>query len=289
MLERLAERMRMTGFGLAFRRVVAEAVGTALVVCAIVGSGIMGSLLDGGNNGLTMLAVSVVTGCVFICAISAFGRVSGGHFNPAITISVALRGGIDWIEVPGYVAAQFAGAIGGVAIGNSMFGMPVFFQSGRALSGSNVMLAEFVATFGLLATIWGCVRLRNANVPFAVGAYMAAATWFTSSTAFVNPAAALARSLSNTPTGIRPSDALVFVALEIGGAVAATLLFAWMMPESRSVASAVLVPRDGIEPPLTFQEASLVDAMHASSQLVEGNRVDYAAVGHEKRTAVDNG
>jgi len=238
------------------RRAAAEALGTAFLLAAIVGSGIMAERLAGGNGALALLANSVATGCALVCLIIALGPVSGGHFNPAVTIADAMEGGLPWRDVPVYIVAQIAGAISGVAAANAMFGLPAIFVSHRARQGGGVLFSEFVATFGLLAVIWGSVRFRKALVPFAVAAYIVAAYWFTSSTSFANPAVTLARSLSDTFSGIRPADVPGFMLLQFAGAICATLLFRWLAPIRKAEAQAVLLPhaREG-EWPLTMPKA----------------------------------
>lgn len=224
------------------KRVVSEAVGTALLLATIIGSGIMGERLAGGNVAIALLANSIATGGGLLCLIAAFGQISGAHFNPAVTIADALQGGLPWREVPAYVLAQIAGALVGVGVANAMFGLPLFFASHHARSGIAFLLSEFVATFGLLAVIWGCVRFRSAVVPFAVAGYIVAAYWFTSSTSFANPAVTIARSLSDTFAGIRPADVAPFVVMQLLGAISATLLFGWLVPIRTREAEAVLIP-----------------------------------------------
>jgi glycerol uptake facilitator-like aquaporin len=223
------------------RAVVAEFVGTAMLLLAVVGSGIMAERLCGGNVGLALLANALATGGALVALILAFGPVSGAHFNPAITLVDAWQGGVPWRSVAPYVAAQVAGALLGTALADGMFGLPPFFASHHARGGAQFVLSEFVATFGLLATIWGCVRSRPAATPFAVAAYIVGAYWFTPSTSFANPAVTLARSLTDTFTGIRPQDVPAFVAAQLAGAFAATLLFAYLSPISRSLS---VVQRD---------------------------------------------
>jgi glycerol uptake facilitator-like aquaporin len=227
------------------RRTIAEAVGTAILLAAVVGSGIMAERLAGGNTAIALLANSVATGGVLICLIGALGPISGAHFNPAVTIADATQGGLPWREVPNYITAQVLGAITGVAAANAMFGLPVLFVSHRARSGAPLLLGEFIATFGLLAVIWGCVRSRNSLVPFAVAGYIVGAYWFTSSTSFANPAVTIARSLSDTFAGIRPIDVPGFIVAQLLGACAATMLFAWLAPIQKQEAEAVLVPHQG--------------------------------------------
>lgn len=218
------------------QRFVSEATGTALLLATVVGSGIMADRLSAGNGLLVLLANSLATGAVLAALIVTFGPVSGAHFNPAVTLAAAWQRGLPWVEVPGYLAAQGAGAVLGVATAHVMFGEPMFALSRHARSGPDQMFSEFVATFGLLAVIWGS-RRRAALLPFAVAAYIAAAYWFTASTSFANPAVTIARSLTDTFTGIRPADVPGFVAAQIAGALAATGLLQWLVPESGEAAA----------------------------------------------------
>lgn len=213
------------------RRVVAEATGTALLLSAVVGSGIMGERLAAGNIAIALLANTLATGAMLVALILTFGPISGAHFNPAVTLADASQGGLPWSEVPGYIAAQIAGAFLGVAAAHVMFGAPVFSASRHARSGGAQIFSEFIATFGLLAVIWGCSRTRSSAVPFAVGAYITGAYWFTASTSFANPAVTLARSASDTFAGIRPGDVPGFIAAQLAGAAAATILFRWLTYE----------------------------------------------------------
>jgi len=224
------------------KRVVAEGIGTALLLAAIVGSGIMAQRLSGGNVAIALLANTIATGGALVCLIAALGPISGAHFNPAVTICDAIQGGLPWGEVLPYVAAQLGGAVAGAAIANVMFGFPVFFASHHVRGGPALMLSEFVATFGLLVVIWGCVRSRSSIVPFAVAGYIVAAYWFTPSTSFANPAVTIARSLSDTFAGIRPVDVPGFIVAELTGAAAATLLLGWLVPIRKREAEAVLLP-----------------------------------------------
>src|SRR5215213_10019377 len=227
------------------RRVVAEAVGTAMLLAAVVGSGIMGERLAAGNVAVALLANTIATSAVLVALILTFGPISGAHFNPAVTLADATQGGILWREVPAYVAAQCLGAFVGVATANLMFEFPAFFASRHARGGTAQLFGEFVATFGLLAVIWGCARTRTAAVPFAVGAYILAAAWFTSSTSFANPAVTLARAASDTFAGIRPLDVPGFIVAQLMGAAIATALFRWLVPSLPADASAVIVPHNG--------------------------------------------
>jgi glycerol uptake facilitator-like aquaporin len=212
------------------RALVAEFVGTAMLLVAVVGSGIMAQRLSGGNVGLALLANAVATSGALIALILTFGPVSGAHFNPVVTLADASRGGLSWRHVPGYVLAQFAGAIAGVATANLMFALPVFTASGHVRDGSGLFVSEIVATFGLLAVIWGVGKSRPGAAPYAVAAYIVGAYWFTPSTSFANPAVTLARSLTDTFAGIRPSDVMLFILAQSIGAVLATVLFAWLAP-----------------------------------------------------------
>jgi glycerol uptake facilitator-like aquaporin len=223
------------------RRATAEGVGTAMLLAAVVGSGIMGERLAGGNVAIALLANTIATGAALVALILTFGPVSGAHLNPAVTIADATLGGIAWREVPVYVAAQICGAFAGVAAADLMFGLPIYFASRHERSGPAQLFSEFIATFGLLAVIWGCSRRRSSAVPFAVGAYITAAYWFTASTSFANPAVTIARAASDTFAGIRPADVPGFIAAQMLGAMAATWLFHWLVPAISEGASEVLM------------------------------------------------
>jgi glycerol uptake facilitator-like aquaporin len=221
------------------RRIVAEFTGTLFLLAAVVGSGIMGERLSAGNVALALLANTLATGAALIAIILAFGPISGAHLNPAVTLADAWLGGIAWRETPAYILAQLAGAYAGVAAAHLMFGLSVFSISTHARGGSAQIFSEFIATFGLMAVIWGCAWTRPAAVPFAVGAYITAAYWFTASTSFANPAVTLARSMSNTFVGIRPVDVAGFVGAQFAGAFAATVLIRWLKPSLKEEAAAV--------------------------------------------------
>ena len=223
------------------RRMAAEAIGTGFLLATIVGSGIMGERLAGGNVAIALLANTLATGAMLVTLILTFGPISGAHFNPAVTLADASQGGLPWREVPGYLAAQLIGAFAGVAAAHLMFGVAVFSASRHARAGGAQVFSEFVATFGLLCVIWGCSRMRSSAVPFAVGAYITGAYWFTASTSFANPAVTLARSASDTFAGIRPGDTPGFIAAQVAGAAAATVLFRWLAPSLRKDAAAVVV------------------------------------------------
>jgi len=212
------------------RRAAAEFTGTMLLLAAVVGSGVMGERLASGNVALALLANTLATGCALMAIQLAFGPISGAHLNPAVTLMDAWQHGLAWRWVPAYLVAQLTGAVAGVVLAHAMFALPTWSLSVHARSGWTQLLSEFVATFGLLCVVWGCGRRRPATTPYAVGAYIMAAYWFTASTSFANPAVTLARSLSNTFAGIRPQDVAGFVAAQLVGALAATLLFGWLLP-----------------------------------------------------------
>ena len=214
------------------RRLAAEGVGTALLLAAVVGSGIMGERLAGGNVALALLANAIATGSTLAALILTFGPISGAHFNPAVTIADASQRGLSWREVPLYITAQLVAAVVGVLAAHLMFGEELFQFSQRVRAGGAQLFSEFVATFGLLAVIRGCSRARLESVPLAVGLYITGAYWFTASTAFANPAVTAARALTNTVAGIRPADAPGFIAAQLAGAVVATLFFRWLIPAS---------------------------------------------------------
>lgn len=228
----------------AARRLVGELLGTALLLAAVVGSGIMGERLSSGNVAIALLANTLATGATLVTLIFTFGAISGAHFNPAVTLADASQGGMRWRDVPGYIAAQVVGAILGVWSAHLMFAEPVIQVSQHVRSGSAQMFSEFVATFGLLSVIWGCGRLRSEAVPFAVGLYITGAYWFTASTSFANPAVTLARAFTNTFAGIRPADAPGFMVAQLAGAFAATFLFRWLVPSLSKQARDVIVPHD---------------------------------------------
>jgi glycerol uptake facilitator-like aquaporin len=224
------------------RALVAEAVGTALLLAAVVGSGIMGERLAAGNVAIALLANTIATGAALVALILTFGPVSGAHFNPAVTVADASQGGLPWNRVAGYVAAQCVGAVVGVGAAHLMFSEPLFAASTQVRAGGSQVFSEFMATFGLLSVIWGVSRSRGSVVPFAVAAYITAAYWFTASTSFANPAVTLARALTDTFAGIRPADVPGFLAGQAAGATAATLLFRWLVPSLPARAQEIVVP-----------------------------------------------
>ncbi len=218
------------------RRLAAEFLGTAGLLAAVVGSGIMAERLAGGNVAVALLANTLATGAALVALILTFAPVSGAHFNPAVTFWAAVNGEITWLDTALYAAAQLAGAVLGVGVANLMFDLPVFFASTKIRTGPSQWLGEFVATFGLIAVIHGCSRLqKDVVVPFAVAAYITAAYWFTSSTSFANPVVTIARSLSDTFAGIRPADAPAFIAAQLLGAMAATAVFRWLIPAKENI------------------------------------------------------
>jgi glycerol uptake facilitator-like aquaporin len=223
------------------RRVIAEFIGTAFMVAAVIGSGVMGDRLANGNVALALLANTIATGAALVALIFAFGGISGAHFNPVVSLMDAFERGLPWKETPHYVMGQVLGGITGAVVAHLMFGLPLVSFSRHARGGPAQVFSEFVATFGLVSIIWGCSRLRSNAVPFAVGAYITAAYWFTASTSFANPAVMIARCLSDTFAGIRPVDVPWFVVAQFLGAIAATLLFRWLVPNLQLHAKEVLL------------------------------------------------
>jgi glycerol uptake facilitator-like aquaporin len=221
---------------------VAEALGTAFLLAAIVGSGIMGEQLADGNAAIALLANSLATAAMLYVLIEWFGPMSGAHFNPLVSVALASRGDLPWRYLPSYVAVQALGAVGGVAAANLMFGLQAVAWSGHVRTGMPQYLSEAVATFGLLGVVWVCSRTRPSAVAALVAAYIGAAYWFTASTSFANPAVTLARTLTDTFAGIRPNDAPAFLLAQAIGAGLAVGLFGWLMREPRSVSAAPSEP-----------------------------------------------
>jgi glycerol uptake facilitator-like aquaporin len=211
------------------RRVVAEFLGTAFLLAAVVGSGIMGERLAAGNTAIALLANTLATGATLITLIFTFGPISGAHFNPAVTLADAFQGGITWNEAPAYILAQVTGALAGVGAAHVMFGEALIQVSQHARTGGGQLFSEFVATFGLLCVIRSCARLQSEAVPTAVGLYITGAYWFTASTSFANPAVTLAREFTDTFTGIRPADVPGFIVAQLLGALTATVLIRWLV------------------------------------------------------------
>jgi len=230
------------------RRIAAETVGTAFLLAAVVGSGIMAERLSGGSVGLALLANALATGGALVALILTFGPISGAHFNPAVTLADASQGGLPWREAPLYVGAQVFGAFAGVAAAHLMFGEPLFAASTHVREGASQAFSEGIATFGLLSVIWGVSRSRATVVPFAVAAYIVGAYWFTASTSFANPAVTLARAATHTFAGIRPVDVPLFLVSQLVGAACATALFRWLSPAVPAVAPELVVPHGGDTP-----------------------------------------
>ena len=214
------------------RRLAAEGIGAALLLAAVVGSGIMAERLAGGNIAVALLANTVATAATLVALILTLGPVSGAQFNPAVTLWAAIGGALPVREAVAYVAVQAAGAVAGVLLAHAMFDLPLLQASTHVRAGAPQLLSEAVATFGLLLTIAGCVRSRPGAVAAAVGLYIAGAYWFTASTSFANPAVTLARSLTDTFAGVRPVDVPGFVAAQLAGALAATAVTRWLFPAS---------------------------------------------------------
>jgi glycerol uptake facilitator-like aquaporin len=223
------------------RRLTAEFTGTAFLVAAVVGSGVMGERLAGGNVAIALLANTIATGASLVVLILTFGPISGAQFNPAVTLVDTIEGGLSSMDAAGYMLAQSIGAVCGTMSAHLMFGLRLISFSQHARSGTAQLFSEFIATFGLLSVIWGCSRSRPGIVPFAVGLYITAAYWFTSSTSFANPAVTIARCVSDTFAGIRPEDVPGFVTAQIAGALAATFFFKWLSPSL--VPRAIVVPK----------------------------------------------
>jgi glycerol uptake facilitator-like aquaporin len=210
------------------RRITAEFLGTGFLVAAVVGSGIMGERLSGGNVAITLLANTIATGAALAALILAFGPISGAHLNPVVSLAEALRGGISRKEAGLYATAQVCGGISGTACANIMFALPAFSISHHARTGAPQWFSEFVATFGLLLVIRTVARFAPDWLPFAVAAYIAAAYWFTASTSFANPAVTIARSLTDTFAGIRPVDVPAFLAAQLAGGFSAVFVSDWL-------------------------------------------------------------
>ncbi|MEW6435901.1 MAG: MIP/aquaporin family protein [Pseudomonadota bacterium] len=215
------------------KRTVAEAVGTAFLLAAIVGSGIAAERLSSGNVGLALLCNAIATGAALVTLILVFGPISGAHLNPLVSLAFALRGDLPRSALVPYIGAQIVGALAGVAIAHLMFGAPLIELSDKIRAGSGQTIAEAVATFGLLVTIFGCVARNATGTPYAVGLYIAAAYWFTASTSFANPAVTIARAFTKSFAGIAMADVPVFIVAQCVGAVAAYFFAAWMWPRVR--------------------------------------------------------
>jgi glycerol uptake facilitator-like aquaporin len=215
------------------RRLAAEGLGTAFLLAAIIGSGIMGERLSGGNAAIALLANALATGCALAVLIAVLGPVSGAHFNPVVTLALASQGDFEWPEALPYILIQLVAAFAGVAAAHLMFGEPLFSASVKGRTGMAQWWSEFVATFGLMMVVWGFLRQRLAGASVAIAAYITAAYWFTSSTSFTNPAVTLARSASNTFAGINPEHVAGFIGAQLMGAAAATLVMRWLLGARR--------------------------------------------------------
>ena len=202
----------------------------------------MAERLAAGNVALALLANTIATGAALVALILTFGPISGAHLNPVVSVADALEGGLPWKETPAYIAAQVFGGISGTMLAHVMFALPFVSLSRHIRSGPTQFVSEFTATFGLLCVIWGCSRSCSGFVAFAVGSYITAAYWFTSSTSFANPAVTIARAFSDTFAGIRPDDAPIFIAAQFTGGIAATFLFRWLIPNLSSSAQDVVLP-----------------------------------------------
>jgi glycerol uptake facilitator-like aquaporin len=211
------------------RRLAAEALGTALLLAAVVGSGVMGERLSGGNAAVALLGNTLATGAALVVLITIFGPISGAHFNPVVTAMFAARRELSWRLAFGYMAVQIPAAIAGVWAAHLMFAEPILQVSTKARDGLPQGFAEAVATFGLVATILGSLRFKPDATPMLVGLYITAAYWFTASTSFANPAVTIARSLTNTFAGIAPASAPLFIASQVVGAVVAVTTFSWLL------------------------------------------------------------
>ncbi len=213
------------------KRLCAEALGTAILLATVVGSGIMGETLAGGNTAIALLGNTIATGAILVVLILIFGPISGAHFNPAVTLAFAIRREITLPHAGLFVVVQIIAGIAGVIIAHAMFGQDLLQTSVNVRETRGEMLGEFVATFGLVATILGCVRFRPDAVPYAVGLFITAGYWFTSSTSFANPAVTIARTFTDTFSGIQIGNAPGFIAAQLAGAAVVTLLFGWLLQD----------------------------------------------------------
>ncbi len=214
------------------RRLAAELIGTSLLLATVIGSGIMGETLSNGNDGVALLGNTIATGAILVVLILIFGSVSGAHFNPAVTLSFLLQRKITVGLALLYVLVQICGGLIGMATAHAMFELPILQVSINERTGPGQWLAEAVATFGLLATIIGCIRFRPEAVPYAVGLYISAGYWYTASTSFANPAVTVARAFTNTFSGIHPVNVPLFIAAQVIGAIVATIIFGWLFHSS---------------------------------------------------------
>ena len=211
------------------RRLVAEAIGTFFLLATVVGSGIMGESLAEGNAAIALLGNTIATGAILVVLILVFGPISGAHFNPAVTLAFALRREITWSQGALYVAVQVVAAVAGAVVAHLMFDQALLQSSTHLRTGPGQWTGEIVATFGLVATILGCLKSAPQAVPYAVGLFITAGYWFTSSTSFANPAVTIARTFTDTFSGIHPDNAALFIAAQLAGAVAATFIMGWLL------------------------------------------------------------
>jgi len=212
-------------------RLTSEFTGTAFLVAAVVGSGVMGEKLSGGNVAIALLANTIATGAALVALIAAFADVSGAHFNPVVTLADAMERRLPWLDAAAYLVVQVAGGIIGAVVAHAMFGLPIISLSSHPRHGWPLVFSEFIATFGLLSVIRGCSQFRSSIVPVAVGSYITAAYWFTASTSFANPAVTVARALTNSFSGIQPADVPLFIAAQLVGGLAAIVLSRLLVPE----------------------------------------------------------
>ena len=220
------------------RRLLAEGLGTALLVAVVIGSGIMGERLADGNDAIALLGNTLATGAALVVLIIVFGPVSGAHFNPVVSLSFVLQRQLQWSAFTGYLFVQIVGGVLGAMLAHLMFGLPLITASSHVRTGIGAWVGEIVASFGLLITILSCLRTRAEVVPYAVGLFITAGYWFTSSTSFANPAVTIARSLTDSFAGIRPVDIAPFIGAQIAGALAATVLFHWLWMQVRPATAA---------------------------------------------------
>ena len=226
------------------RRLAAEGFGTGFLLAAVVGSGIMAERLSGGNAAIALLANTLATGAALVVLIAIFGPISGAHFNPAVTLFFAVRQQLSFANAVAYTAVQLAAAVLGVLVAHAMFGTALFEVSHKLRDGAGQIVSEFVATFGLIATIAGAVRFRASLTPLLVGLYISAAYWFTASTSFANPAVTVARALTNSFAGIAPASVPGFLAAQILGSCMGLLIVGWLFKQVPEQTAETLVPPD---------------------------------------------
>ena len=224
---------KMKNFNLR-RRLFAEFVGTACLVATVIGSGIMGERLAGGNDAIALLGNTAATGAILVVLIIVLGPVSGAHLNPAVTIALSVQRIFPTKEIFWYILAQIVGGILGTIVAHFMFEEAIFSISTNPRTGISQWFAEFIAAFGLVITILGCLRVSPSSIPYAVGLFITAGYWFTSSTSFANPAVAIARSLTDTFSGINPAHVPIFIVAEVVGALAAAMVVSWLFKSDQA-------------------------------------------------------